>query len=91
MGWTVLSSLGALMAISSQTRAYQMADASVLSVFEYSFLIFASFWGWVLWEQALDIWDVIGMIMIATAGSGIAGCFLHGCSGLVGQFRPFSI
>lgn len=70
--WTLGTSVGAVIAITCQTRAYQMAQASTLSVFEYSFLVFACFWGWVLWQQSLDVWDIVGMVMIAMAGCIIA-------------------
>lgn len=51
------------------SKAYQTAESSWLAPFDYSYLIFASFWGYVVWDQVLDAYTVIGMMLIA--GSGI--------------------
>lgn len=61
-----------MVALTAQARGYQMADASYLAVFEYSFLVSATFWGWVLWGQELDALAIIGMIAIAISGTLIA-------------------
>ncbi|PIB25902.1 hypothetical protein BFP76_12965 [Amylibacter kogurei] len=71
-GWIIVQSIGSGYAILLQTRAYQIADASIVSVFEYSLLVFAGFWGWLLWGENLILWDLIGMAMIAIAGICIA-------------------
>ncbi|GHA46133.1 membrane protein [Amylibacter ulvae] len=72
LGWILIQSIGSGYAILLQTRAYQIADASIVSVFEYSLLVFAGFWGWLLWGETLIMWDMIGMAMIAFAGICIA-------------------
>lgn len=64
----VAISLAAMVAMSSQTLGYQMADASLLSVFEYSFLVFAGIWGLVLWGETFTLLDIFGMGLIAVAG-----------------------
>ena len=56
------------MALALMTRAYQMADTSILAVYEYGFLIFAAFWGWVLWSTILGIGVILGIILIMAAG-----------------------
>ena len=38
----------------SSARGYQTGETSLLAVFEYSFLVTASFWAWVLWGERLD-------------------------------------
>lgn len=70
--WILMQAIGSIIAISSQTRGYQMVDASTLSAFEYSFLLFASIWGWILWSETLGPWDMVGMAMITVAGIVIA-------------------
>lgn len=50
------------------TRGYQIADASYVSVFEYSFLISAGFWGYMLFGELLDVNGLIGVILISSAG-----------------------
>ncbi len=50
-------------------KAYQSAEASWLAPFDYSYLIFATFWGFVFWRYVPDALTFLGMAMIA--GSGI--------------------
>ena len=70
----VTAGMGAItmVAMTAQAKGYQMADASYLAVFEYSFLVSATFWGWMIWGQELDTLAIIGMIGIAISGTLIA-------------------
>lgn len=61
-------SFAAMIAMSSQTLGYQIADATLLAVFEYSFLVFAGIWGMVLWGESFIFLDILGMGLIALAG-----------------------
>jgi drug/metabolite transporter (DMT)-like permease len=70
--WAFVQAFGALIAMALATRAYQMADASRLSVFEYMTLATAAFWGWVIWGQQQTLLAFAGMILIASAGILIA-------------------
>jgi len=54
------------------TRAYQSAESSWLAPFDYSYLVFATFWGMVMWGEIPDIHSFIGMSIIAAAGSYVA-------------------
>ena len=49
-------------------KAYQSAEASWLAPFDYSYLIFATLWGWVLFSDLPDLWMALGMALIAAAG-----------------------
>lgn len=49
-------------------KAYQLADASHVTVFEYSFLIFAGFWAFVLFGQVPDAIAILGISLIAVSG-----------------------
>jgi drug/metabolite transporter (DMT)-like permease len=69
---TLFMGLITMIAVTAQARGYQMADASYLAVFEYSFLVSAAFWGWILWNQSLDALSVLGMVAIAISGTVIA-------------------
>lgn len=44
--------------------AFQKADASAISVAEYSGLIFAAVLGWVLFDEKVDIWTFSGISLI---------------------------
>lgn len=57
-----------LLAIGMITRAYQMAEASHVAVFEYAFLISAGFWSYVLWGEAPDMPGLLGIALIIAAG-----------------------
>ena len=72
LGVTFAMALVTMISLSAQSRGYQMADASYLAVFEYSFLVSAVFWGWILWEHNLDLVSILGMIAIAVSGTVIA-------------------
>jgi drug/metabolite transporter (DMT)-like permease len=71
-GWMFVQAAGALIAMSLVMRAYQIAEASRVSVFEYMNLPLAAFWGWVLWDETLGLWAVLGMGLITLAGVMIA-------------------
>lgn len=53
-------------------KAYQSAEASWLAPFDYSYLIFATFWGFVFWRDLPDGSKLLGMAMIAGAGAFVA-------------------
>lgn len=71
-GWTFVQAAGSLIGVAMLMRAYQIAEASRVSVFEYLALPLAAFWGWALWGERLGMWAVLGMGMIALAGAMIA-------------------
>ncbi len=72
LGWTFVQAAGSLFAVAMVVRAYQIADAGRVSVFEYMNLPAAAFWGWLLWGERLDALAATGMAMIALAGGMIA-------------------
>ncbi len=53
-------------------KAYQSAEVSWLAPFDYSYLIFATFWGFVFWRHVPDALTFLGMAMIAGAGAFVA-------------------
>ncbi len=68
MFWVTIQSIGSLFAVSGLIRGYQVAEPTYIAVFEYSFLIFAGFWAWVLWNEIPDAIGFIGIFGIVTAG-----------------------
>ncbi len=70
--WTFVQAAGSLLAVGMMVRAYQLADATRVSVFEYMILPAAAFWGWLIWGQVLTVTALVGMGMIIGAGLIIA-------------------
>jgi drug/metabolite transporter (DMT)-like permease len=70
--WLVVQAVGSLGAVALLTRGYQLAEVSFVTVFEYSFLVFAALWGWMLWGTVLDLRGVLGIGAIILSGVIIA-------------------
>ena len=49
-------------------RAFSLAEASTLAPFGYSGLLFASFWGWLMFDQLPDGFTIAGALVIVGAG-----------------------
>ncbi len=49
-------------------KAYQSAEASWLVPFDYSYLVFATLWGFVIWRDMPDALMLTGMVLIAGTG-----------------------
>lgn len=79
MGWqpmseqflwlTLMQAVGSLIGVACIVRAYQIAEASYVAVFEYVFLIFAVFWGYVLWGDLPSLTGFFGIMLIVAAGT----------------------
>lgn len=67
--WIAVQAFGSLLAIAMLVRAYQIGETSYIALFEYSFLIFASFWGWTLYGEALEAMALAGLAIILGAGA----------------------
>ncbi len=70
--WYVALAIGAVVGIGFIFRGYQIGEASYVAVFEYSLLVFASFWAWVMWDQTVPPTGLFGMALIVGAGVIIA-------------------
>ncbi|MEZ5779157.1 MAG: DMT family transporter [Paracoccaceae bacterium] len=69
---TFLQAAGSLFAIAMMVRAYQVAEASRVAVFEYVVLPASAFWSWALWGELLSVRAIAGMTLIFLAGLIIA-------------------
>jgi drug/metabolite transporter (DMT)-like permease len=70
--WIAVQAVGSLIGIGLIFRGYLLGEAGYVAVFEYSLLVFASFWAWVLWGQAVGPLALAGMALITVAGAVIA-------------------
>ncbi|MCB2109796.1 MAG: DMT family transporter [Defluviimonas sp.] len=65
---TALQAVGSLVAIALMLRAYQIAEASRVAVFEYVILPASALWSWRLWGEVLEPRALVGMALIFAAG-----------------------
>jgi drug/metabolite transporter (DMT)-like permease len=70
--WTFVQAAGSLVGVGMFVKAYQMAEVSRVSVFEYIILPASAAWGFILWGEQLTWMAWAGMALIATAGVMIA-------------------
>lgn len=70
--WTTVQAVASLVGVGMLVRAYQLAEASRVAVFEYVLLPVAAIWTWVLWGQLPGVTAVAGMALIIAAGATIA-------------------
>jgi drug/metabolite transporter (DMT)-like permease len=70
--WTFVQAAGSLLGVGMIVKAYQIAEASKVSVFEYVILPASAAWGFFLWGETLTWMAVAGMALIALAGVLIA-------------------
>lgn len=70
--WTFVQAAGSLLGVGMMIRAYQLADAGRVSVFEYVILPASAAWSWLIWGETLTPLAIAGMVLIAVAGMMIA-------------------
>ena len=73
MVWVVLAqAVGSIIGVVLLTKGYMLGEASYVAINEYSLIVFASFFAWVMWGQTLGAGALFGMALIALSGSIIA-------------------
>ncbi len=70
--WTFVQAAGSLLAVGLMVRAYQIAAATRVAVFEYVILPASALWSWAIWGEVLTPLSILGMAMIVAAGVIIA-------------------
>lgn len=75
LGFTLFQAAGAVVAVSLIAQAYRIGTPAFVSVFEYSFLIFACLWSFLLWGLAASSLVWAGIVVIIA--SGLAMSFLQ--------------
>ncbi|MDW5318467.1 DMT family transporter [Rhizobium sp. PL01] len=68
--WAIIVLLGILLVAESigVAKAYQIAPAAIIGTFDYSYLVFAVFWGFVFFSEIPDVLSILGICLILTAG-----------------------
>ncbi len=69
--WTTVQCCGSLIAARGLIRGYQMAEPTFITVFEFTFVFFAGFWAWMLWNEVPDTMGILGIAAIIAAGIAI--------------------
>mgnify|MGYP000029424714 CR=1 FL=1 len=67
-----MQAVGSLAGVYGIIRAYQLDVPSNVAVFEYSALIWAPLFGFLLFGQGVGPWQILGVALIAMAGVIIA-------------------
>jgi drug/metabolite transporter (DMT)-like permease len=70
--WVTVQAVFSVIGVGLMIKAYQMAEASRVSVFEYIILPASALWGWFLWSEVPSMQAVLGMALITAAGALIA-------------------
>jgi drug/metabolite transporter (DMT)-like permease len=70
--WTFVQAAGSLLGVGMMIKAYQLAEASRVSVFEYVILPASAGWSWLIWGETQSLLALTGMALIAAAGIMIA-------------------
>jgi drug/metabolite transporter (DMT)-like permease len=68
----VVQGVGSLLGVGLSIKAYQLADATMVAVFENTLLVFATVWAFILWGEAPDALGLTGLALITAAGIIIA-------------------
>lgn len=66
---TMFQAFGAVIAVSCISQAYRIGTPSYVAVVEYSFLIFASLWAFLLWGTPTNTLSIIGIAIILITGA----------------------
>ncbi|MEJ6478636.1 MAG: DMT family transporter [Octadecabacter sp.] len=67
--WTAVQAVGAIVGIGCLTKAYQIGEASFVAINEYSLIVFASFWAYVIWDETLGSLAIVGIVLIVASGA----------------------
>jgi drug/metabolite transporter (DMT)-like permease len=70
--WVAVQAVISVIGVGLMITAYQIAEASRVSVFEYIILPASALWGWLLWSEMPSLQAVVGMGLITAAGAMIA-------------------
>ncbi|MGF1609970.1 MAG: DMT family transporter [Kiloniellales bacterium] len=67
-GFIVLLAILIVAVSAGVAKAYQSGPPVVIATFDYSYLVFAAFWSFVIFAELPDAATVVGMVLITSAG-----------------------
>ena len=70
--WVILQAVGAIIGVGLIFKAYQIGDASYVSIYEYSVFVFGPAFAWLLMDQPIAALQALGILCITFAGILIA-------------------
>lgn len=70
--WIILQGVASVLGVFLITKAYQLGEASYVSVFEYSVIIVGPAFAWMVFGQSLEALQMAGIALIVMAGGTIA-------------------
>jgi drug/metabolite transporter (DMT)-like permease len=66
--WTLVQAAGSLLGVGLMIRAYQIADAGRVAIFEYVILPASALWSFLIWGELISPRAALGMALIFLAG-----------------------
>lgn len=68
--WVILLCLGVSFGVGQHflTKAFALAPANVLTPFSYFQIVSAAIFGWLVFNHTPDVWTILGMALIVSAG-----------------------
>ena len=71
--WALLLAIGIVSAVAQllMTAAYRVGDTTLLAPFEYSGILWTTALGLVVWAEAPDAWDAVGVAILVGCGLAI--------------------
>jgi drug/metabolite transporter (DMT)-like permease len=70
--WIAGFAFGAVGALILVTRGYQVTESASAALYDYSFIVSAGAFGWLLWGQTLDAAALAGIALVIGAGAFLA-------------------
>ena len=67
-GWLALIGLAGTLGQLLMTRGYALAPAARLGPFTYAVVVFSALYGFLFWDETLDLWFILGALLIAAGG-----------------------
>ena len=66
--WITAIAIGASVALSLMTRAYQLTKTSYAAIYEYAYLLSVGLFSWLFWDVMPDMISIAGIGLIVIAG-----------------------